>query len=170
MTPTGTCMKDHIRGNYPTPVDHRNYWSGTQRRRNSNNTSGIKILVVKKRLPKTAVKGVFTPSTVDNAGRTGGIRVSTRTMDLPFCSSRFHSNILCLLIQGEVCWWCLCSCVLPVAIPATVWCWCCSDVIGSRRGFRDGKRWFPHSEEVFLDPWEKSVQRESRRRPSRLMV
>ena len=36
----------------------------------------------KKRLPKTALKGVFSPSTVDNAGRTGGIRVSTRTMDL----------------------------------------------------------------------------------------
>ena len=55
-----------------------------------------------------------------------------------FGSSHFHSNILCWLTQGEVCFGCLCLCVFFVAIPATVWCWCCSFFIGSRLVFQDG--------------------------------
>ena len=62
--------------------------------------------------------------------------------------SEKSNKLLCLLTQGEVCLrcLCLCLCVRFVAIPTTVWCWCCSYLVGSRcsgmvsDGFQTRKR------------------------------
>ena len=53
----------------------------------------------------------------------------------------------------------LCLSGFSVAIPATVWCWCCPYFIGSRLVFQDAWRWLPNSEE---GSWIPGKEREER--------
>ena len=66
--------------------------------------------------------------------------------------SHFHSNILCLLTQGEVVFvvpWCVCC---AFAVPAIVLLWCCLYFIGSRRVFEMVSDGFQAQKRGSLDP------------------
>ena len=99
------------------------------------------------------------PTSKEVALKSKGAVKRDKHADQELGSSHFHSNILCLLTQGEVCFWCLCLCVHLVVIQATFWCWRCSYFIGSRLVFQDGQRWFSNSEDGFMDLGKERAER-----------